>query len=125
MDPNILQENLQRHMLSKFENSSLTADKWINLIQSAVLYDNVVADEDDGSEGEDEFLLGQQEEEESSTIGSEIDEGEEDATFDFQWEAPLDELETDLAPTTSAHCKALELLGRLLISTTKLTAGEI
>ena len=102
----------------------MSGDKWIGLIQAAVLYDNVVADKVYESKGEDDFLLGQQVEEESSTIGSEIDEGKEDATFDFKWEAPLDDLETDWASTASAHCKALELLGRFLISTTKLTAGE-
>ena len=60
-------------MLSKFDNSSLSADNWIGLIQAAILYDNVVVDKDDGSKQEDDFLLGQQEEEETSTIGSEID----------------------------------------------------
>ena len=68
-------------MLSKFDNSSLSADNWIGLIQAAVLYDNVVADEDDVSKQEDDFLLGQQEEEETSTIGSEIDKGDEEAVL--------------------------------------------
>ena len=89
MDPYIHQESVPSHMLSKFDNSSLSADKWIGLIQAAVLYDNVVADEDDGSKREEDFVLGQQEEEKTSTIGSEIDEGEDEAAFDFQWEAPL------------------------------------
>ena len=65
----------------------------------AVLHDNVVADKVYESKGEDDFLLGQQVEEESSTIGFEIDEGKEDATFDFQWEAPLDDWQrTGLQP---------------------------
>ena len=41
MDPYILRESVPRHMLSKFENSSLSADKWIGLIQVAILYTNV------------------------------------------------------------------------------------
>jgi hypothetical protein len=32
MDPYILRENVLRNMLSKFEQSSLKADKWIGLI---------------------------------------------------------------------------------------------
>jgi hypothetical protein len=64
-------------MLSKFEQSSLKAEGWVNLFQEAVLYDSVVADDDDeGSDRELELALGQ-ESEESSTIASEMDEGEE------------------------------------------------
>ncbi len=40
----VLQENVPRHMLSKFENAFLTADKWTNMIQAAVLYNKVVDD---------------------------------------------------------------------------------
>ena len=50
----------------------------------------MVADEDDGSNGEEEFALGQSEKEESSTIASEMDEGEGESTFDFQWGEPLE-----------------------------------
>jgi hypothetical protein len=122
MAPFVLQENVPRHMLSKFENAFLTADKWTNMIQAAVLYDNVVEDMEDEAGGEDDGLLGQQEEEESSTIGCVMEEDEEDKVFEFNWESPLDDLDTDWAPTTSAHCKALELLARLLTSTTKSTS---
>ena len=103
-------------MLSKFEQSSLKAEGWISFTQEAVLYDSIVAaDEDDGSNGEEELALGQSEEEESSTIASEMDEGEEESTFDFQWGEPLDEEDAESYPTASAHRKALELLGRFLI----------
>ena len=105
--PYILRENVPRHMLSKFERSSLTAEGWISIIQEAVLYDCVVADGDDGSNGEEEFTLGQSEKEESSTIASKMDEGKEDFTFDFQWGEILDELDTEGSPTASAHCTAL------------------
>ncbi len=75
-------------MLSKFEQSSLKADGWVNLIQEAVLYDSVVADDDDDRfDGELELALGQ-ESEESSTIASEMDEGKEESKFDFQWGEP-------------------------------------
>ena len=47
--------------------------------------------------------VGQSEKEESSTIASEMDEGEEDSTFDFQWGETLDELDTEGSPTASAH----------------------
>ena len=84
-----------------------------------------MADEDDGSNGEEEFALGQSEKEESSTIASEMDEGKEDSTFNFQWGETLDELDTEGSPTASAHrTAALELLGRFLISSTKSTATE-
>jgi hypothetical protein len=51
MGPFILQESVPKHMLSKFENSFLTADEWVNLIQGAVLYDNVVDDVGDELRG--------------------------------------------------------------------------
>ena len=110
-------------MLSKFERSSLKAEGWISFIQEAVLYDCVVEDEDDRFDGEEDFTLGQEsEKEESSTIASEMDEGDEASTFDFQWGENLDELDTEVSPTTSAHRTALELLGRFLVASTKLTA---
>ena len=69
--------------------------------------------------------MGQSEEEESSTIASEMEEGEEESTFDFQWGEPLEEDEdVESHPTASAHRKALELLGRFLISLTKSTKVE-
>ena len=108
LNPYILRENVPRHMLAKFQQSSLKAEGWISLIQEAVLYDSIVADNDnDGSNGEEELVLGQSEEEESSTIASEIDEGEEESTFDFQWGEPLDEEDAESYPTASAHRKAL------------------
>jgi hypothetical protein len=125
MAPFILQENVPRHMLSKFKNAFLTADKWTNMIQVAVLYDNVVDNVEDEAVGEDDGLLGQQEEEESSTIGSVMEEDEEDKVFEFNWETPLNDLDTDWAPTASAHRKALKLLAPLLTSTTKLTSVGI
>jgi len=64
MDPYILRENVPRHMLSKFEHSSLMAEGSISVIQEAVLYNCVVADEDDRSNGEEEFTLSQSEKEE-------------------------------------------------------------
>ena len=111
-------------MLSKFEHSSMTAEGWINVIQEAVLYDCVVADEDDGSNGEEEFALGQSEKEESSTIASKMDEGDKASTFNFQWGETLDELDMEGSPTTSAHRTALELLGRFLVASNKSTATE-
>jgi hypothetical protein len=84
----------------------------------------VVDDEDDGSNGEEELALDQSEEEESSTIASEMDEGKEESTFDFQWGEPLDEEDVESYRTASAHRKALELLGRFIISLTKSTAAE-
>jgi hypothetical protein len=112
-------------MLAKFEQSSLKAEGWVNLIQEAVLYDSIVADDDDdGSDGVLELALGQ-ESEESSTIASEIDEGEEESTFDFQWGEPLDDEDAESHPTASAHRKALELLGRFLITLTKSTSAEL
>jgi hypothetical protein len=123
--PYILRANVPRHMLAKFEQSSLKAEGWVNLIQEAVLYDSIVADDDDnGSDGELELALGQ-ESEESSTIASKIDEGEETSTFDFQWGEPLDDEDAESHPTASAHRKALELLGRFLITLTKSTAAEL
>jgi hypothetical protein len=108
LNPYILRENMPSHMLAKFQQSSLKAEGWISLIQEAVLYDSIVADDDnDGSNGEEELALGQSEEEESSTIASEIDEGEEESTFDFQWGEPLDEEDVESYPTASAHRKAL------------------
>jgi len=84
-----------------------------------------VAEEDDTSNREEELALGQSEEEESSTIASEMDEGEEESTFDFQRGEPLEEDEdAESHPTASAHRKALELLGRFLISLTKSTKVE-
>ncbi len=80
-------------------------------------------DDDDGSDGELELALGQ-ESEESSTIASEIDEGEEESTFDFQWGEPMDDEDAKSHPTASAHRKALELLGKFLITLTKSTAAE-
>ena len=124
MDPYILRENVLRHMLSKFEHSSLKAEGWISVIQEAVLYDCVVADEDNRSDGEEEFVLGQSEKEESSTVASEMDEGDKASTFDFQWGETLDELDTEVSPTASAHRTALELLGMFLIWSTKSTAME-
>ena len=112
-------------MLAKFQWSSLKAEGWISLIQEAVLYNSIVADnEDDGSNGEEELVLGQSEEEKSSKIASEMDEGEEESMFDFQLGEPLDEEDAESYPTASAHRKALELLGRFLISLTKSMAAE-
>ena len=103
----------------------MKADGWISFIQEAILYDLIVAEEDDTSNREEELALGQSEEEESSTIASEMDEGEEESTFDFQWGEPLEEDEdVESHPTASAHRKALELLGRFLISLTKSTKEE-
>ncbi len=68
MNPYIHRASVPSHMLSKFDNSSLLVDKWIGLFQVAVLYNNVVADEDSRSEQEDEFLLGQQEDEETTVV---------------------------------------------------------
>jgi hypothetical protein len=126
MDPYILQENVPRHMLSKFERWSLKAEGWINIIQEAVLYDCVVQDEDDNSDSrEKEFALGQEsEKEESSTIASEMDEGDKASAFDFQWAETPDELDMEGSPTASAHRTALELLGRFIIASTKSTAME-
>ena len=83
-------------------------------------------EEDDASNGgEEEPALGQSEEEESSTIASEMEEGEEELTFDFQWGEPLEKDEdAESHPTASAHRKALELLGRFLVSLTKSTKAE-
>jgi hypothetical protein len=125
MAPFVLQEIVPRHMLSKFENAFLTTDKWTNMIQAAILYNSVVDNVEDEAGGEDDGLLGEHEEEESSTIGSVMEEDEEDKVFEFNWETPLNDLDTDWAPTASAHCKALELLARLLTSTTKLTSVGI
>ena len=125
MNPVILRENVPRHMLAKFQQSSLKAEEWIDLIQEATLYDSVVADdENDGSDGEEELALGQAEEEEASTIASEMDEGEEESSFDFQWGELLDEEYAESHPTASAHRKALQLLGKFLISLTKSTTAE-
>ncbi len=109
-------------MLSKFKNAFPTTDKWPNMIQAAILYNNVVDNAEDKAGGGDDGLLGQQEEEGSSTIGSVMEEDEEDKVFEFNWETPLDDLDMDWAPTASAHCKALELLAWLLTSTTKSTS---
>ena len=85
----------------------------------------MVEDEDDRSNGEEDFALGQEsEKEESSTIASEMDEGDKASMFDFQWGETLDELDTEGSPTASAHCIALELLGRFLVASTKSTAME-
>ena len=93
-------------MLAKFQQSSLKAEGWISLIQEAVLYDSIVADdEDDGSNGEEELALGQSEEEESSTIASEMDEGKEESTFDFQWGEPLDEEQVEVVATRDTQTK--------------------
>jgi len=70
MNPYILRENVPRHMLSKFEQSSLQVEGWISVIQEAILYISIVAEEDDTFNGEEELALGQSEEEESSTIAS-------------------------------------------------------
>jgi hypothetical protein len=106
LNPYILRENVPRHMLAKFQQSSLKAEGWISLIQEAVLYDSIVADdEDDGSNGEEELALGQSEEEESSTIASEMDEGKEESTFDFQWGEPLDEEQVEVVATRDTQTK--------------------
>jgi len=127
MNPYILRENVPRHMLPKFKQAALKAEAWISFIQEAVLYDSIVAEEEDDASngGEEEPALGQSEEEESSTIASEMEEGKEESTFDFQWGEPLEEDEdAESHPTASAHCKALELLGRFLVSLTKSTKAE-
>ncbi len=64
-------------------------------------------------------------EEESSTLGFKVDKGEEEEDFDFKWETPLEGLKTDWAPTASAHCKALKMLGTILASTTKSSSVEM
>ncbi len=130
MDPYILQENVPSHMLPKFKGSLMTADKSVCLIQAAVLYDNVVEDVLDEENVSKEERLGQGEQEKevddkSSTIDSEMDKGEDGKAFDFRWETPLEGVEADWPPTTSAHCNVLEMLGRILASTTKSTAAEV
>ncbi len=101
----------------------MTADKWVHLIQEAVFYDNVVEDVLDKENVSEEECLSQEEQEEevddkSSTIDSEMDKGEDGKAFNFRWETPLEGVEADWAPTASAHCYALEMLGRILASTT-------
>jgi hypothetical protein len=132
MDPFILRENVPSHMPPKFKDSCFRmADKWTCFIQEAMLYNEVVDDGIDKEEkANEEEPLGQNEEEEDreeelSTIGSKVDEGEEEEVFDFKWETPLKGLETDWAPTASAHCKALKMLGTILASTTKLSLVEM
>jgi hypothetical protein len=131
MDPFILRENVPSHMLPKFEDARLrTADKWTCIIQEAVPYNDVVDDGVDEGKVNKEEPLGQNKEEEdgkedSSTLGSKMDEGEEDKVFNFKWETPLEGLETDWAPTASAHCKALEMLGTILASTAKSSSVEM
>ena len=65
----------------------------------------MVDDEDDGSNGEEELALDQSEEEESSTIASEMDEGKEESTFDFQWGEPLDEEQVKVVATQDTQTK--------------------
>jgi hypothetical protein len=132
MDLFILRENMLSHMLPKFKDSHLRkADKWTRLILEAVLYNEVVDDGiDEEEKAKEEEPLSQNEEEEdgeeeSSTLGSKVDKGEEEEVFDFKWETPLEGLETDWAPTASTHCKALEMLGTILASTTKSSSVEM
>ncbi len=96
-----------------------------------MLYNEVGDDGIDKEEkANEEEPLGQNEEEEdgeeeSSTLGSKVDKEEEEEVFNFKWETPLKGLETDWAPTASAHCKALEMLGMILASTTKASSVEM
>ena len=96
-----------------------------------MLYNEVVDDRINKEEkANKEEPLGQNKEEEdgeeeSSTLGFKVDKGEEEEVFDFKWETPLEGLETVWAPTVSAHCKALEMLGMILASTTKSSLVEM
>jgi hypothetical protein len=131
MDPFILRMNVPSHMLPKFEDAYLRmADKWTHIIQEAVLYNDVVDGGVDEEKVNEEEPLSQNEEEEdgeeeSSTLGSKMDKGEEDKVFNFKWETPLEGLEMDWAPTSSAHCKMLEMLGTILTSTAKSSLVEM
>ncbi len=116
MDPFILQENVPSHMLPKFKDACLRmADKWICIIQEAVLYNNVVDDGVDKDKVNKEEPLSQNEEEEdgeeeSSTLGSKMDKVEVDKVFNFKWETPCQRTlqgTQDAGDNLSLHCKIL------------------
>jgi hypothetical protein len=81
MMPAILHENVPHHMLAKFKRAKLPAVKWEHLIFEAVFYRDNDKEEDKLSQvllGDDKLgeSDGEAEEEDGSTIGSIMDDGE-------------------------------------------------